>query len=272
MKIILIVLIILFFCVSFNSIFAEDINSINRKLKTDIFEIPPNFKLSELDRTIINKWKSGQYKNFQIHKFTFNDKNILQTDGTGIRINEKKYFVGNYIPSNTKRINQNDKVKAYTLFNVLYYLDNKGNFSSIALSSLGVVTLGMWAGEYANYQASNNSLDAQKDRDKIKLWSYLSVGTVGYLGYQVYRNWDELSSFEPNQETNNLFLGLSTAFLIGSAKMYRVNKVNYDNAKSSTDAEKYRSNTQLYSGISVIALINWSYQIYRNRDYLIELF
>lgn len=269
MKKVFIVFCLLFFLCS-NFLFGDNINE---KLKKSDKELSHgDFKT--IDMHILHYWKKGIYKDFYSQEIKgFKSKNYNKRKG--LNINGKYYKVGSFIPSNTNKISDGDKLEAYTLFNVLYYLDNKsgGMFPSIALSSLGTVTLGMWAGEYANYQASTNPDDAQRDRAKVILWECLSIGTVGYFGYEVYQNWDQLSSLKLNRETNNLILGLSTAFLIGSVKMWRINEVNYEWATpNSSKADEYRNKSNIYAGVSALALINLGYQIYRNRDYFLELF
>ena len=65
--------------------------------------------------------RSGEYKNFVTHSGVA-DKNVWLKGGVFI-INNKTYLTPEFIPSNVSKVSKYDVIKAYTLFNVLYYIE-----------------------------------------------------------------------------------------------------------------------------------------------------
>nr|MBC8525356.1 hypothetical protein [Candidatus Cloacimonadota bacterium] len=103
-----------------------------------------NENTKNIDDYVLKRWISEDFKNYNVHKVEFRDIEFKASNNGSndlIIIGSEDYFIGSKIPANTKRFTAIDDVRAYTLFNVLYYLEKSYTRQIITLSAstLGVI-------------------------------------------------------------------------------------------------------------------------------------
>ena len=151
---------------------------------------------SKLDKEIMGKWKFDDYKTFGVQKVKFKNLEFLNTQKTNIvRINDEDYYIGSLIPANTSHLKGFDPVRAYTLFNVLYYIekDYTTQYITLGASTLGAIVPAVASLIfYNNYKNADTSSDAETLKKSTTTASFISIIGVGNLLYQLYRYYGDL--------------------------------------------------------------------------------
>lgn len=148
---------------------------------------------TELDSVIITKWRGNKFKNFSVHKKRFEDIKFYSKPKRKqdfVLINANKYYIGEFIPANTKKMQNFSKVKAYTLFNVLYYIEKDPwkEILTMGFSTLGFVLPAVGMGvSYHNYDNETSSSGAKKWKNATYGSFGVSVIGAGNLVYQIYK-------------------------------------------------------------------------------------
>jgi hypothetical protein len=179
---------------------------------------------SKTSNYLIDESVIGVYKNWEkvkgqliIHKIIFND--IMCAANNTVKIKGIKFYFGNVIPSSEKYYNHNEIVYIYTLFDVIYRIDqvpkqrlfvlNQNSIFTSELSSVDSIKITVPAKDFPF-----GTIDPRPPRPDYPFW--ISVGSVSLsLIYAItsYNSYDNTTSssdaikfHEKSQDANQILL------------------------------------------------------------------
>lgn len=167
-----------------------------------IIKTQPEGIRDQIDHTIYRYWKQNLDKSC-LYSFKTRYRHNWLSDGEVI-YSGNSFLLGNRVFSNRDQISDEKKVTVYTIFNMVYKIEQNQNFFaslaerwkktdpklrilSAALTTAAAVYLLPYS-SFEKYQDTDTSKDAVKFRKSTQLGIYISIIPAVWTGYELL-NW-----------------------------------------------------------------------------------